>query len=247
MPAVLVHGVPETERLWGPLRSHLSRSDVVTLTLPGFGTARPDGFGATMDDYAAWLIEQVEAIEEPVDLVGHDWGGGFALRLVSLRPDLVRSWVLDAAGLADVEFEWHDFAKIWQTPEQGEAFWEQQMALPVADRAGVFLAFGVPEDDALTMAGAVDETMAGCILDLYRSATRVQEEWGPDFADIAKPGLVVVPTADPFLNAEGARRSAERAGARVETLEGVGHWWMVQDPAAGAALLEGFWSSVDGG
>ena len=58
----------------------------------------------------------MEAIEEPVDLVGHDWGGGFALRLVSLRPDLVRTWVLDAAGLADVEFEWHDFAKIWQTP-----------------------------------------------------------------------------------------------------------------------------------
>ncbi len=247
MPAVLVHGVPETERLWGPLRSRLSRSDVVTLTLPGFGTARPEGFGATMDDYAAWLIEQVEAIDGPVDLVGHDWGGGFTLRLVSLRPDLVRSWVLDAAGLADVEFEWHDFAKVWQTPEQGEAFWEQQLALPVADRAGVFLAFGVPEEDALTMAGAGDETMAGCILDLYRSATRVQEEWGPDFADIDKPGLVVVPTADPFLNAEGAKRAAERAGARVETLEGVGHWWMVQDPAAGAALLERFWSSVEGG
>ncbi len=139
------------------------------------------------------------------------------------------------------------FAKVWQTPGEGEAFWEQQLALPIADRAGVFVAFGVPEEDALAMAGAVDETMAGCILDLYRSATRVHQEWGPDFADVPKPGLVVIPTADPFLNAEAATRSAERAGARVETLEGVGHWWMVQDPAGAAALLERFWASVEGG
>jgi hypothetical protein len=59
--------------------------------------------------------------------------------------------------------------------------------------------------------------------------------------------MVVIPTADPFLNAVAARRSAERAGARVETLEGVGHWWMAEDPAAAATLLERFWSSVEGG
>jgi len=117
MPAVLVHGVPETERLWSSLRSRLDRSDVLTLALPGFGNPRPAGFGATMDDYAAWLMDAVGEVEGPVDLVGHDWGAGFTLRLVSLRPDLVRSWVMDAAGLADVEFEWHEFAKVWQTPE----------------------------------------------------------------------------------------------------------------------------------
>jgi pimeloyl-ACP methyl ester carboxylesterase len=247
MPAVLVHGVPETEQLWSSLRSELGRSDVLTLGLPGFGTPRPAGFGATMDEYAAWLIDEVAGVEGPVDLVGHDWGAGFTLRLVSLRPDLVRSWVMDAAGLADVEFEWHEFAKVWQTPEAGEAFWEEQLSRPVAERAGVFVAFGVPEEDATAMAQGVDETMAGCILDLYRSATRVHHDWGPDFVDIPTPGMVVIPTADPFLNAVAARRSAERAGARVETLEGIGHWWMVEDPRRAAALLERFWSSVEGG
>ena len=93
------------------------------------------------------------------------------VRLVSTRPDLVRSWVQDAAGLADPGFEWHDFAKIWQTPGDGEAFWEQQLALSTEERAGVFLAFGVPQDDAMAMGAAIDATMAGCILDLYRSAT----------------------------------------------------------------------------
>ena len=160
---------------------------------------------------------------------------------MSLRPDLVRSWVLDAAGLADPGFEWHDFAKIWQTPGDGEAFWEQQLALSTDERAGVFLAFGVPQDDAMAMGAAIDATMAGCILDLYRSATSVQDDWGPDFVDIPKPGMVVVPGDDPFLDAEGRTRAAQRAGARTARLDGVGHWWMAQDPAAAAAMLESFW------
>ena len=74
----------------------------------------------------------------PVDLVGHDWGGGFVVRVVSTRPDLVRSWVTDAAGIGDVNFEWHDFAKIWQTPGEGEQFFEQQLAA-IARGAGIGL------------------------------------------------------------------------------------------------------------
>ena len=139
MPAVLVHGVPETPAVWDPLRSHLQRDDVVSLQLPGFGCARPDGFGATKEEYVAWLEGELSAMQAqgPVDLVGHDWGGGLVVRLVSTRSDLVRSWVSDAAGLGDVDFEWHEFAKIWQTPGAGEEFFDQQLAQPVEERAGV--------------------------------------------------------------------------------------------------------------
>ena len=44
MPAVLVHGVPDTHRVWGALVGRLRRDDVVTLSLPGFGCAIPAGF-----------------------------------------------------------------------------------------------------------------------------------------------------------------------------------------------------------
>jgi hypothetical protein len=30
----------------------------------------------------------------------------------------------------------------------------------------------------------------------------------------------------------------------VAELAGVGHWWMLQDPARGAAVLEEFWASL---
>jgi pimeloyl-ACP methyl ester carboxylesterase len=245
MPAVFVHGVPETSALWNPLRSHLQRDDVVALQLPGFGCARPDGFGATKEEYVAWLVGELEGLqgEGPIDLVGHDWGGGLALRLVSIRSDLVRSWVTDAAGLGDLDFEWHEFAKIWQTPEAGEAFFASQLASSPEERAGVFEAFGVPHEDAMQMAG-LDQRMADCILALYRSATSVGKEWAPDFKDIPKPGMVVVPSDDPFLAEDLAQASAARAGARVFHLPGVGHWWMLQDPAKGAAMLEEFWASL---
>jgi pimeloyl-ACP methyl ester carboxylesterase len=248
MSAVFVHGVPENRRLWDGVRKHLHRTDTVALALPGFGTPVPDGFGATMDEYADWLVGELEnAVRQaaaPVDLVGHDWGGGFTVRVVSTRPELVRTWVTDAAGLADPDFVWHDFAKIWQTPGEGEAFFAQQLAASVPERSGAFTMFGVPEDDALAIADAIDQRMTDCILALYRSATTVQDDWGPAFEAIPKPGLVVIPMADPFLSEPGARRAAERAGARVQVLDDKGHWWMLQDPASAAELLESFWASA---
>src|SRR5690606_19243733 len=88
MPAVFVHGVPETPAVWHRVVRSLHRPDVVTLQLPGFGCARPDGFDATKEAYVAWLVEEVERLVEegPIDLVGHDWGGGLVVRLVSERP-----------------------------------------------------------------------------------------------------------------------------------------------------------------
>ncbi len=41
-----------------------------------------------------------------------------------------------------------------------------------------------------------------------------------------------------------AREAAERAGAQVAVLEGVGHWWMLEDPARGAEALEAFWGEL---
>ena len=126
------------------LLAALDRPGTVALSLPGFGSARPAGFGATMEEYAGWLAAQLERLGDPVDLVGHDWGGGFVVRVVSTRPELVRSWVTDAAGIGDAGFEWHDFAKIWQTPRAGEDFWDQQLAASTQERAAVFQMFGVP-------------------------------------------------------------------------------------------------------
>lgn len=93
MPVVLIHGVPDTARVWRLIMERITRSDVVSLSLPGFGNALPLGFGATKEEYVAWLAKTLEALTQPIDLVGHDWGSLLAVRIAATRPDLVRSWV----------------------------------------------------------------------------------------------------------------------------------------------------------
>src|SRR5258705_12501989 len=102
MPAGFVHGVPDTPQLWDGVRAELSRPDVVTPTLPGFGVPVPDGFDATKEAYVEWLTKEIESIGVPVDLVGHDWGSMIVQRVVSTRPELIRTW---AAGAAAVDRE----------------------------------------------------------------------------------------------------------------------------------------------
>ena len=120
MTVVLVHGNPETDAVWGPLVEALGRNDVVRLSPPGFGAPLPNSFSATFLAYRDWLVDELERIDEPVDLVGHDWGGCHVVNAVMHRPDLVRSWASDVVGLFDPDYVWHDMAQVFQTPEVGE-------------------------------------------------------------------------------------------------------------------------------
>ena len=248
MPVVLVHGNPETAAIWDELRKHLDRDDVIALSPPGFGAPVPEGFGATSDDYLAWLVAEVEAIEGPVDLIGHDWGGGHVARLASSRPDLIRSWTMDIAGCFDPEYVWHDAAQVWQTPDAGEEAVAQMAAAPLEARTQQFEGLGMSKEVAAQVAAAVDETMGRCILSLYRSAAQpAMSEFGEQFpAAAARPGLVIIATEDGYTGGEAmARRSAERAEAKVAVLDGLGHWWMCEDPERGAQVINEFLDSLD--
>ena len=237
MPAVLVHGVPDTHRLWDKLRSHLSRRDVSTPSLPGFGVPTPPGFQPTKEAYVEWLIEEVERLGEPVDLVGHDWGSLLVQRLVSLRPDLIRTWAC-GDGPIDREYVWHDLAQQWQTPGVGEAIMTAMSGDALADG---LVAGGVPAADARGVASHVDERMKQCILRLYRSAVRVGEEWEDDVARISRPALILWSRDDPYVAPRFAERLAARVRGELALLEGCGHWWPLERPAEAAAVLERFW------
>lgn len=236
MPAVLVHGVPDTTQLWDRVRSHLRRTDIVTPALPGFAAPLPAGFDATKDAYASWLIEQVEAIGEPVDIVGHDWGSLLVQRVVSLRPDLIRTWAA-GSGSIDREYVWHDMAQAWQTPEVGE----QVMEAMVGDTLIDALAGELGRDQATILAANIDDTMKDCILKLYRSAASGFGEWHDAVDAITRPGLVVWGANDPYVTSEFGERLAKRTGAALLMFPDSGHWWPVTKPAEVAAALETLW------
>jgi pimeloyl-ACP methyl ester carboxylesterase len=238
MPAVLVHGVPDTWRLWDRMRAHLARRDVVAVSLPGFDAALPTGFVPTKEAYVDWLVGEIERVGAPVDLVGHDWGSLLVQRVVSIRPDLVRTWAC-GDGPVDVEYVWHDLAQQWQTPDVGEAVME--VMTPQALAEGLPAA-GVPPAVAVEVAGHLDATMKGCILGLYRSAIHVGAEWQPDVERVTRPALVLWSKDDPYVAPRFAERLAARVRGELVLFEGCGHWWPHERPAEAAAALERFWA-----
>jgi pimeloyl-ACP methyl ester carboxylesterase len=248
MTVVLVHGNPETAAVWDLLVPLLEPSPVVRLSPPGFGAPVPEGFDATMPEYRDWLIGEIEALDAgPVDLVGHDWGGGHVLNVAMARPDLLRSWVSDIVGVFDPEYVWHDLAQVWQQPEVGEQAVAQMAAAPVAARAANLADRGMAPAVADRVAAGFDDAMAQSILRLYRSAAQpTLADAGRDLEKAAqRPGLAIMPSEDFRVGTEEQRhRAAARAGARAEVLDGLGHWWMAEDPKRGAEALNRFWASL---
>jgi pimeloyl-ACP methyl ester carboxylesterase len=247
MTVVLVHGNPETEAIWGPLVAALGRDDVVTLSPPGFGAPLPAGFDATFIAYRDWLEQELVKIGGTIDLVGHDWGGGHVVNAVMHRPELVRSWVSDVLGIFDADYEWHDMAQLWQTPDVGEATIEAMMSGTEQERADRVAGLGISHDIAVALAAAHNADMGEAILKLYRSAAQpaIADAGRELEAAAARPGLSILATEDHFVGSpEVRRRAADRAGARTEVFEGLGHWWMIQDPDRGAEALTAFWASV---
>ena len=173
MPAYLVHGVPDSPAVWDPLRSHLARRDVVTPTLPGFGTPLPAGFQATCDEYAAWLIEDIARLGEPVDLVGHDWGALLVMRVASLRPDLVRT-LATGGGPLDLEYRWHDTAVDVADAGRRRAAHDDVRRRDRDRRARRRRASARVRDRRVAR---IDERMKDAILRLYRSAIDVSARW----------------------------------------------------------------------
>ena len=246
---VTVHGNPETAAVWRPLLAELGRDDVVALSPPGFGAPIPAGFGCTVLAYRDWLVGELERIGEPVDLVGHDWGGGHVVNVAMTRPDLLRSWATDVIGVFDPGYVWHELAQVWQTPGAGEQAIAAMTGGTVGERAEFLAGRGIGDPSVATELAAAMPDMAEAILPLYRSAAQpVMAALGRDLERAAaRPGLCLLATEDGFVGTdEQRRRAAGRAGARLEVLDGLGHWWMVEDPARGAEALDRFLSEPSG-
>ncbi len=244
MTIVLVHGNPEVAAIWDDLIEAL-RSDgvdrqVVALSPPGFGGPVPDGFDSTIDDYAGWLVGELERIEPPIHLIGHDWGGGHVITAMLRRPDLMASVTTDVAGIFAPGYRWHDAAQLWRTPGVGEETVAAMAAAPRDDRVAMLTELG------MTAAAAAACTDAGAamgthILALYRSADESElERLGRAVAALEhRPPLhVILATDDHYTGGEPlTTATADAWGATIHRLDDLGHWWMMQDPTRGADVV----------
>lgn len=164
------------------------------------------------------------------------------------RSGLIRSWTSDILGCFDADYVWHDMARAWQTPDIGEQAVAQMLGLPAEVRAQRYASLGMTSAIAQKVAAGANREMGRAILGVYRSAAQpVMRDLGSGLSRAAaKPGLAVIATEDFYCGGEKlARRSAERAGAKVAVLEGAGHWWMCQQPKQGAEAINAFLAKLN--
>ena len=192
-------------------------------------SARPcrAGWGATVEEYRLWLVGELEAIGEPVDLVGHDWGGGHVANVAMTRPDLLRSWCSDILGVFEPDYVWHDLAQIWQTPGAGEEAAAAMVADPATRAAGLVPLRGDPGRRRRRWRRAGPTTWSAACS--RSTATPRSPPWRGSASTCpprrARPGLAIQATDDHFVGTDDMRRrAAERAGrgSRCSTGSGTG-------------------------
>ena len=215
--------------------------------LPGFSEKAPQSFNATKDEYASWLIGQIEHQVEktgPVDLVGHDWGALLTLRVASLRPDLVSSWVVSNAVIDD-QYVGHRTARAWNTPILGE------IVMGLISMTGLEKSLteqGVPAEIAHEENMQWKKGFAGkSILRLYRSANglRFSGPWVNDLVRLPSRGLLIWGENDPYVDLSVGERFSANHQTPIEIIHNAGHWAIAERPKEVADALKTFWAQKD--
>lgn len=246
--ALLLHGYPLDHRMWldvlhGPLAAVRT---LVALDLRGHGHSPWCGDAAhAMDLFADDVAAVVHTLSDaPVDLVGLSMGGYVAQAVLARHPQLVRSLALvdtRAAGDNETAKAGRD-AAVRTVVEQGRAAIAAAM-LPklLAPRAA---------DDAH---GLLLRARLQTMIEAQPVETIVADLRGlrdrPDrtalLGALRVPTLVVVGAHDAITPpAEAMAMAAAIPGGRCVELPGCGHMSPMEDPAAFARELGGFWATL---
>jgi pimeloyl-ACP methyl ester carboxylesterase len=211
--------------------------------MPGYGRAeKPQGFDYTVAGYARHLDGLLEQLGvRRAHLVMHDFGGAWGLSWAAQHSDKFASATLLGTGVL-VGYRWHHWARIWRTPIVGELF--------MAAAPGWGFKFLIGRENPRLPPKALNELYAAfrpwptkrAVLKLYRSTSETMfAAPAATLRELDRPALVLWPTADRYLPTEQAERQREAfPSARVELLEGHGHWFFVEDPERVASLVVPF-------
>jgi pimeloyl-ACP methyl ester carboxylesterase len=238
-PVVLIHGFPDTGRLW--------RNQVPALAEAGFKVIVPDlrGYGASdkptqVEAYAiAPIVADVLAVmgdagASRAHVVGHDWGAAVAWALAALASDRVDHLAVLSVGHPATfragGFEQHE--KSWyMLLFQFAGVAEEWLS---ADGWANFRAWGRhPDADAVVAELEANGSLTPG-LNYYR-ANIPPEAWlssGRGLPAVAAPTMGVWSTGDMALTERQMTDSARDVSGpwRYERLDGPGHWMQLEAP-----------------
>lgn len=234
-PVVLIHGWPDTHRLWDQTVAALQdHHRCVRFTLPGFDLARPRD-PRSVDQLCDFFARVVQAScpGQQVTLLVHDWGAVFGYEFAMRRPDLVARVI--GVDVGDARSPQH-LKSLSGKAKRGIAVY--QLWLMLAWRLGApFPALG----DRMTrrMARAlrcptppahIGSTMCYPYDMAWLGSHGGLQHMKP--VALPQPMLFIYGARKPFLfhSQAWAQALAARPGCQVVALR-TGHWVMDNDPA----------------
>lgn len=243
-PVLFLHGNPDSADMWSGVIERLKGNyRCIAIDLPGFGRSEaPASFDASLESEARFVDDLVIAlgITQPLDIVGHDFGGHFALAWTITHPEKVGRVVVSNTSFFS-DYKWHGAARLLRTPVLGElamaATNEWALARNIRTAAPNLSVEQVKHTYSLYTPAA--KKMA---LRLYRAANpEVFKAWEEGLRSLSAkvPLMVLWGDKDPFA----ASSYAERFGAaEVHHFSEYSHWLPAEAPAEVARRLDEFFS-----
>ncbi len=250
---LLVHGLAGDAGTWGAVLEKLGEwAYVVAPDLPGHGGAEPAGGDCSIPGYAAYLRDLLRLLGiGRASVVGHSLGGGVAMQMTYLFPDLVERLVLvDAGGLGPEVSLWLRAATlpgaelvipvISAAPVRWVARWAGQAlgAVGLPPRAGVTeLARGVGSLADPVARRAFLRTVRTS-LDLRGQTVDARDRL---YLTELLPTLVLWGARDTIIPVRhGVAMHDAAPGSELEVLEQSGHFPHLDEPRRFEALLRAF-------
>ncbi|MER7442835.1 alpha/beta fold hydrolase [Micromonospora avicenniae] len=242
---VLIHGLAGSTHWWDPVVPMLAKSHrVIRIDLLGHGeSAKPAGGGYAIPEQGRRVGEALDRLGvQQAIVVGHSTGGSVATALTEQRRDLVTALALIGSGpRLDAYISDGLVGRLLFVPILGQLLWRFRTDEVV--RQGLSTAFGnhgyeIPQqlvDDVRAMTYHALTTTSRAADD-YLTQGPLPDRLAP----LGKPLLVIFGTEDQRWRPSSADDYRTVAGARVESLPGVGHSPMLEDPPRTAALLLAF-------
>jgi haloalkane dehalogenase len=242
-----MHGYPESSHMWSVLVERAAEAGWHALApdLPGYGDSAPDPPHTWARMVAALDRFHAERADGPVALCVHDWGGLIGLRWACDHPQKVRALVISATGFFP-DGKWHGLAQALRTDGQGEEVVDGATREAFGQMlAAVAPGIAEPALDEYFKAYA-DPVRRRGQLELYRSGDFSElEPYRGRLAALGVPTLLLFGSEDPFAPVASAHRLArEIPHARMEILDGVGHFMFDEVPDRAAGIVVDFLGTV---
>lgn len=235
-PLLILHGWGSSTKSWEKVQHYLARYGykVIVPDMPGFGGSDSPPKAWHGDDYLAWLLNFIETqkLETPLNIVGHSFGGGLAMKLAIEYPKLVKNLILVSAARIYTK---HSLYKriVKKIAQLGRKMFYFMPFFSIIRK--IFYRLIVGEKDYMRAEGVMRETMKLII----------REDLTPELHKIQARTLIIWGTKDKATPIENAHLINEKVpGSELETIDGAGHALNLECPEKLAQMIGTYLNNI---